>query len=66
MQHPPAPRLTGWDVKRSGPALTVTGDENGTPRVVTSVRRVKRLHSDDGPGPVVALDGNAVVLAYLT
>lgn len=61
----PIPTLTGWDVKRSGPSLTVTGEQGGHPERLTGVCRVNRLPNDDGRGQVVALDPRGVVMAYL-
>lgn len=59
------PTLTGWDVKRSGPSLTVVGDQNGTAVRITGVSRVRRFAAEDRKGPVAALDVRGVVLAYL-
>lgn len=59
------PILTGWDVKRSGPSLTVVGDQDGKSVRITGVSRVRRFAAQDRKGPVAALDVRGVVLAYL-
>lgn len=57
---PPKPTLTDWDVKRSGPAQTVTGKLDGRQTKIAGVTRVKRA-----AGRTFALDGRGAVLAYL-
>lgn len=59
-----APMIRNWEVRRSGPSQTVTGEQNGTPARITGVHRVSRS-AGANHGRTVALDEAGLILAYL-
>ena len=62
MQTPtPAPLYINATIKRSGPAMTITGDVNGVPQVLTGVARVQFICEE-----AFALDRTGTVLARLS